>query len=782
MDTMKLFSSSSVARLSLATLLGSLLIVPNALPPVEAVPSGATIYAFAGDDSGGRYAIQSNGNGTFGSVTLTFTKGDNNRGGAVEDFNNDGKLDFLGCDDDLDVCYWFKQDPAGMFTNQGNILSDSPNGFEMGMAADDFNQDGNADVVYSGHTDFMRVLTGNGAGGFSVANTILSPGLLALRGKDTGDLNRDGYSDIVVALATSGEVHAFYNDKMGGFSAPVLLLDTLGSSNDPHAVAVADFTSDGSLDIAAGGSLDGDVSLWTGDGNGVFTFSSLIFDFNGRTSIGNYDFDNDGDQDLLATTQADKKVRYLAGNGNGTFQAPVELGTMANFGIGMAVPPSPPIRSKVQGTAFLDDANGNGVQDAGETGAAGLTPTLAGIDYLSRSVSLTTTSAADGSYSFANVPISNAAGYTLTFTPPANSTATTTTTRTVSIPKENTTVTENFGALKHSQVTGKVWNDANGNGAIDAGETGIAAVVLQLSDTDSKGNTVLLSATTALDGTFTIGGLLLSGPVSGTLTVASPPAGFDATTPEFTTVAITTGGSTLTRNFGYKTAQNPGTISGKVFEDVNQSGFNETEPAIANVEVTLTGKNYKGLTVSETRTSDAAGAFSFTVLPSDGLGYLLSSATPGGAMATCPVSTTIFLGPDGLVANDFCFKFAPPPDPDDDHDGVTDANDLCPATVLPEGVPTEKLLKNHYANTDTDTFFETGPTHADSEFTMADTKGCTCEQILDARHGKKKGHYKFGCPKGVIKKWITTCRNNADDDGDGKKDKDDDDECEDDDD
>jgi len=42
----------------------------------------------------------------------------------------------------------------------------------------------------------------------------------------------------------------------------------------------------------------------------------------------------------------------------------------------------------------------------------------------------------------------------------------------------------------------------------------------------------------------------------------------------------------------------------------------------------------------------------------------------------------------------------------------------------------------------------------DSEFTLADTGGCTCAQIIELLPGKKKGHEKHGCPKGIMKKWI----------------------------
>jgi hypothetical protein len=97
-------------------------------------------------------------------------------------------------------------------------------------------------------------------------------------------------------------------------------------------------------------------------------------------------------------------------------------------------------------------------------------------------------------------------------------------------------------------------------------------------------------------------------------------------------------------------------------------------------------------------------------------------------------------------------------DVDSDGDGISECAgaDFCLGSVLPEGVPTEELKPNHYANTDTDTIFEEGPLHIDSEYTLADTGGCTCAQIIDGLPGKKNGLQKFGCTKGIMDKWIDT--------------------------
>ncbi|MEM7357040.1 MAG: hypothetical protein AAF657_39870, partial [Acidobacteriota bacterium] len=93
---------------------------------------------------------------------------------------------------------------------------------------------------------------------------------------------------------------------------------------------------------------------------------------------------------------------------------------------------------------------------------------------------------------------------------------------------------------------------------------------------------------------------------------------------------------------------------------------------------------------------------------------------------------------------------------DSDVDGVPDAEDVCPGTLIPEDVPTVTLGFFRYALTDNDTTFDTRvpwwfpitpPT-----FTTEDTAGCSCDQIIDELN---LGNFqrKFGCGLIVMKVW-----------------------------
>ena len=93
---------------------------------------------------------------------------------------------------------------------------------------------------------------------------------------------------------------------------------------------------------------------------------------------------------------------------------------------------------------------------------------------------------------------------------------------------------------------------------------------------------------------------------------------------------------------------------------------------------------------------------------------------------------------------------------DDDGDGVPNDDDVCAGTVVPEGVPTQRLGTNRFALTDGDGVFDTTSPRGNGpglSFTLGDTAGCSCEQIIAAQ-GLGKGHEKFGCSISAMQDWV----------------------------
>ncbi len=74
------------------------------------------------------------------------------------------------------------------------------------------------------------------------------------------------------------------------------------------------------------------------------------------------------------------------------------------------------------------------------------------------------------------------------------------------------------------------------------------------------------------------------------------------------------------------------------------------------------------------------------------------------------------------------------------------------ADIQPEGLPTRVLRTRRYALTgvpDRETFESDNKT----VFTIADTGGCSCEQII-ARLGLGGGQTRYGCSKSALSGWI----------------------------
>src|SRR6185312_8997492 len=278
------------------------------------------------------------------------------------------------------------------------------------------------------------------------------------------------------------------------------------------------------------------------------------------------------------------------------------------------------------------DTNGNGVQDAGETGINGVTVQL----FNGATLVATTTTAGDGNYTFNNlaagtytvkvVPGTLPAGVTPTFDLDGVATANQAT-LTLAAGASRTDV--DFGYRGTASVGDRVWYDTNGNAAQDAGETGINGVTVQLLDSS---NNVIATTTTSGDGNYTFSNLL-GGSYTVRVVSGSLPAGYTPTfdldgiaTANTASFTLAAGASRTDVDFGYR---GTASVGDRVWYDANGNGVQDSgETGINGATVQLLDN---GGNVIATTTTAGNGNYSFTNLNAGTYSVrVVSSSLPAG--------------------------------------------------------------------------------------------------------------------------------------------------------
>ena len=208
----------------------------------------------------------------------------------------------------------------------------------------------------------------------------------------------------------------------------------------------------------------------------------------------------------------------------------------------------------ISGTVY-NDANKDGTLDNGETGYQGIT-----VSVTNGSGTQTTTTPANGTYSFSVSPTAGNSTVTISGIP-ANWYNTTTTSQTVASNVNTTGL--NFGIAQDNTVSGTVYNDTNQDGILDNGEIGYPGITVKL--TNASGSQTI---TSAANGTYSFEVVPTAG--NATVTVSGIPAGWLNTSPTSQTVASNV--NTTGLNFGI-TQEN--TISGNIFVDLNKDGIED---------------------------------------------------------------------------------------------------------------------------------------------------------------------------------------------------------------
>ena len=518
--------------------------------------------------------------------------------------------------------------------------------------------------------------TTNGAGAYSF--TTLRPGTYTITETQPAGL-LDGKETAGGGVTTPGTVNNTIDSNT--ISGIVIASGQTGAANNfgelsPSsltATAYRDLNNDGVQSGAGETGISGVTVTVTGtDDRGNAVSTALLTDASGNVSFTNL---RPGSYTITETQPA--------GFNDGLDSNGTPAGTLTNdqissiavvsgtTGTGYKFGELP--TTSISGTVYRDLNNDGLIAGAGETGIGGVTVTLTGTDDLGAAVNVSVTTAAGGSYTFASLRPSSAAGYTITETQPAafldgKNTAGSSGGTTVNNPLSDVisavvltagtgATGYNFGELPPSTLSGSAYLDANNDGIFQGGETAQVGVTVTLTGTDDLGNAVSVSTATGAGGAYAFGNLR-----PGTYTLAeTQPAGLldgretvgtqASGTVDNTTNSNTISGITLVANVT-GTANNfadlrPAALAGAVFSDGNNDGLvNGADTGIGGATVTLTGTDDRGNAVNVSTATNAGGAYSFgTLRPGT---YTLSETQPAGFLDGKDTIGT----PGGTTAND----------------------------------------------------------------------------------------------------------------------------------
>lgn len=182
------------------------------------------------------------------------------------------------------------------------------------IVAADFNRDGHIDLA-APHRDGGQsaVAYNDGQAGFERASSF-GPSTMAARSAAAGDLNKDGWPDLVVGDDVMGIV-IFLNDGHGSLGE--LRQVNLREVVTVNALAIADVNGDGSLDIVAGYSsrlpARAPGSVLYNDGTGLAYLHSRFGDGAGNIyGLAVADLNGDGHPDLTAARSAAASTVHLS--------------------------------------------------------------------------------------------------------------------------------------------------------------------------------------------------------------------------------------------------------------------------------------------------------------------------------------------------------------------------------------------------------------------------------------------------------------------------------------
>ncbi|REL28146.1 tandem-95 repeat protein [Thalassotalea euphylliae] len=283
--------------------------------------------------------------------------------------------------------------------------------------------------------------------------------------------------------------------------------------------------------------------------------------------------------------------------------------------------------------AVYNDLNRNGSRDRGEPGVAGVKVKLDSANEINTD--------GDGNYQFSALTDNNyiarielPSGFTLVGPNPLNK---------VALAGGNTAANNDFAIFSKASIIGTVYNDIDGNKRRDADdEPGIKDVTVNLINFVNNQKRIIATTTTIDGGFYSFeqlnGGLYYVEQIDD--------SAYSSVSDNLVEVNLLSGRQ-VKKDFADMLK---GTISGRVFDDANGNGIQDTgEDPLVGVSVSITERGAKN--PLESKTTDELGAYSFSVAANKS--YIVKESDPVGFNSITSNERTTSVGVGGAAVANF---------------------------------------------------------------------------------------------------------------------------------